>query len=198
MSIQKPEQVNYDRYLDVTSFSTFDDEGLFKTWFFDGNQASHIHSELQLIKNRKQVLDMLSRYVEHSYVAHRALKFQRLHSTTHKIELKELNIENYKDPKSLLFHIIDEIYARVKAAPESAEFRISKEVWQNLNEKGWLEILRKYKMAREFKTDHKKQEFTMEKQFELAKARLLAKHMPKENNIKPFDRKKLIGGMHMR
>ncbi len=192
MSTENPHQVSYDRYLDVTSFSTFDDAGLFKTWYFGGNISGNLNLEMQNINSSRDTLDMLSRYVEFYYVAHRALKFEKIHNKSHSIELKELNIDYHKDIKSLLFHIIDDVYKRAQSNRESTEFKVSKEVWQSMHEKGVLEILQRYKASRELKTNHRTQELTMEKRFELAKARMLAKHMPAKhevkNEIKPFRR----------
>lgn len=177
MSTNNLHPVMYDGFLDVTSFSQFDEQGQYKTWLFAGNQSSDLMNLMTSSRNTHDLYNNLYPLLDTSYIGHRSMKFNRIVDQKHTIELTELNIENPQANSGLIRFMLDPVLDQVKDNEHSLEFKLNPEVISQLKEKKLLEPLYRFIMSRGLNMCQEKQEITHTKEHKFKLAKLKAKYL---------------------
>ena len=172
------QRVEYDRYLNLTSFSLPMGGGELKTWFFAGDHAAVLSA---YASPSPESLAILENYIERHYVGHRSLRLKPIHESTHEIELRELNLENVRDPRAMLSFMFDPVLEKVQASEQTVALSVRPEVIESLRTQGYLKPLYSYVMSRELTLNRTNQTLTHEKTGGNMRkfAELKARHMPK-------------------
>ena len=172
------QRVEYDQYLNLTSFSLPTGQGELKTWFFAGDHAAVLSA---YTSPSPESIAVLEDYIERHYVGHRALRIQPIHDRTHEIELVDLNLENVRDPRAMLSFMFDPVLEKVQASEQTVALSVRPEVIESLRAQGYLKPLYSYVMSRELTMNRTRQTLTHEKTGGNMRkfAELKARHMPK-------------------
>ena len=182
------ERVEYDQYLNLTSFSLPQGSGELKTWFFAGNQAAVLWPVTEL---QGPGLARLEASIARFYVGHRTLGLKPIYARTHEIELRELQLESVRDPRAMLSFMFDPVLEKVQASQETVALSVRPEVLAQLRQGGYLKPLYRYVMNREIQLNRTDQTLIHEKdwgnkrRFAELRARHLSRHRPNETNYFP-------------
>ena len=178
------ERVEYDQYLNLTSFSLPAGQGELKTWYFAGNHAAVLSAHTEPGPRTRAKLEA---YIEEFYVGHRCLGLRPIHERTHEVELLDLNLENVRDPRAMLSFMFDPVLEKVQASHETVALSVKPEVIENLRARGYLKPLYSYVMSRELTMNRTNKTLTHEKTNGNLRrfAELKARHMPRPG---PVDR----------